>query len=206
MSTTTREPEYAVGDETLDDTRATEADERRLNREATERQRREVLATTPPRRNNYGPRPGLRVRRHQAAARARYRRFANRSSGVGSASFAELVVGAIAYAAGINYLRGGFPQVKQWFAAKFYNATEGTQAPGPSIFAGGQTAGTGATGNYGSTSSTPASSASSSSSLAPVAQAAGNVAGGAQSAIAAIGTAYPASPSSTPPVVRPGAA
>lgn len=39
------------------------------------------------------------------------------------ASLAAGALGLVAYAAGVNYLRGGWPQVKGWAAAKFANAS-----------------------------------------------------------------------------------
>jgi len=33
------------------------------------------------------------------------------------------MVGVLVYAVAVNYMRGGSTQVRQWFAAKFYNQT-----------------------------------------------------------------------------------
>lgn len=42
----------------------------------------------------------------------------------------------LAYAVGINYLRGGTAQVQQWFAAKFYNQASTSTTTGTSTSAG----------------------------------------------------------------------
>lgn len=42
---------------------------------------------------------------------------------------AGLLLGAFAYALFINYVRGGFPQMKAWLRAKFLNDTTGAAGP-----------------------------------------------------------------------------
>jgi hypothetical protein len=44
---------------------------------------------------------------------------------------AGVVLGVLVYAVLINYLRGGTPQVRAWFGAKFLNHTAGTGTAGP---------------------------------------------------------------------------
>ena len=75
------------------------------------------------------------------------------TSSVDTDDLAGLVMGMLGYVIVINYLRGGLPQVKGWFAAKFlnrpYTAAAATTATGvgtPTAAGGGTVASAGITG------------------------------------------------------------
>lgn len=114
--------------------RQAEADDERL---AADREHAERVASEAPEAERTRRRPAERTRRAARSALGARPGRAYRSPrqilrAAPGATVAEFLVGVLAYAVGVNYLRGGAPQVKAWFAAKFYNDTSGSSAAGTS--------------------------------------------------------------------------